>query len=226
MTKLEFIEKVSVYVKTYASKYGIKLYSPIIAQACLESSYGTSNKAKYHNYFGLKYRKNRVTCHSGYFNDNSKEQKANGNYKPINTDWYAFKNMEKGIEGYFQFINIENYSNLKGVTNPKEYLEKLKEDNYATDKNYVNKNMEVIEKWNLTKYDIKKYYRVQAGAYSNKTNAEKQQKKIKDNGFDCIIKEDNNIYKCQIGCYSNKDNAEDILNKIKKSGISAIIVYC
>lgn len=51
MTPLEFIQTIAPLVQKYAPKYGIKVASPIIAQACLESGYGTSKKAKFHNYF-------------------------------------------------------------------------------------------------------------------------------------------------------------------------------
>lgn len=75
MTKDKFIAEIAKYVQKYAPQYGIQVCSPIIAQACLESAYGTSVKAKHHNYFGLKYRQNRVKCHSGYFTDGGAEQK-------------------------------------------------------------------------------------------------------------------------------------------------------
>lgn len=40
--------------------------------------------------------------------------------------WMKFPNMESGVQGYFDFINNANHSNLKGVTNPKTYLETIK----------------------------------------------------------------------------------------------------
>ena len=104
--RLQFIEQIAVYVQKHAPTYGILVYSPIIAQACLESAYGTSNKAQYHNYFGLKYRGDRVSCASGYFSDTSSEQNADGSYTTITTDWYKFDDMDSGVEGYFQFTNI------------------------------------------------------------------------------------------------------------------------
>lgn len=151
--RLQFIEQIAVYVQKYAPVYGILVHSPIIAQACLESAYGTSNKAQYHNYFGLKYRGDRVTCASGYFSDTSAEQNSDGSYTNITTDWYKFDSMESGVEGYFQFTNISNYDNLKGVTDPRTYLENIKSDGYATSIDYVDNVMAVIEKWNLTQYD-------------------------------------------------------------------------
>ena len=153
MTKQEFIQEIAKYVKKYAPQFNIQVYSPIIAQACLESAYGTSAKAAHHNYFGLKYRINRVTCNSGYFRDGGSEQNADGSYRPISDDWYAFSDIEHGVLGYFQFINIPNYANLKGITSPLEYLTKIREDHYATSLNYVQNNMKVINEWNLTQYD-------------------------------------------------------------------------
>ena len=55
MEKQEFIKKIAAFVQKYAPQYGIKVHSPIIAQAILESGWGESKlSAKYHNYFGLK----------------------------------------------------------------------------------------------------------------------------------------------------------------------------
>lgn len=187
MKNIEFIEQVAKYVCKYAPSYNISVNSPIIAQAILESAWGTSEKAKHHNYFGLKYRPNRVKCHNGYFNANGSEQSRDGVYVPINTDWYSFKDMEHGIEGYFQFININNYSNLKGVTDPKKYLENLKADGYATSINYVDNLMRVIKDNDLTRYDKKILYCVQCGAFANKDNAEKLLNDLKLKGFDGFI---------------------------------------
>lgn len=153
MTREAFIEAIAAAAQRLAPKYGIAVVSPIVAQACLESAYGTSSKAQHHNYFGLKYRPNRVKCNSGFFQEGGSEQRADGSYIPIKTDWYAFDSLEKGVEGYFQFINIPNYANLKGVTDPLQYLKNIKADHYATSLKYVENVYNVIIKNNLTKYD-------------------------------------------------------------------------
>ena len=155
MTQHQFIETIAGYVKKYAPMFDIGVCSPIIAQACLESAYGTSYKAQYNNFFGLKYRKDRVTCNSGIFNDGGSEQNPDGSYSSLSdsTKWYAFENIEMGVLGYFQFISISNYSNLKGVTDPYKYLQNIKEDGYATSLDYVDNVYAVIKKWDLTKYD-------------------------------------------------------------------------
>lgn len=148
-----FIASIAPYVQKIGPKYGINCPSAVIAQACLESAYGCSGKAKYHNYFGLKYREGRVSCHSGTFSDSSSEQLANGSYVPISTGWYKFDSMEAGVEGYFQFINTSNYANLKGVSDPLTYLTRIRSDGYATSLEYVSNVLGVVKKYNLTKYD-------------------------------------------------------------------------
>lgn len=149
----DFIKAIAPYCIKYAKQYGFKVASPAIAQACLESGYGTSSKAKHHNYFGLKYRANRLTVNNGTFIDGSSEQKLDGSYVPITDQWFNFDTMEKGVEGYFQFININNYSKVKTANTPLQYLQEIKNAGYATSINYVTNVNNVINKWNLSKYD-------------------------------------------------------------------------
>lgn len=153
MTRNEFIEQIAPIVARLAKEYGICVVSPIIAQACLESGYGSSNKAKYNNFFGLKYREGRVSCHSGTFVDGSSEQLADGSYVPITDQWYAFDTIEDGIRGYFQFISISRYRNLIGVVDPYEYLKLIKADGYATSINYVDNVYKTLTSNNLQIYD-------------------------------------------------------------------------
>lgn len=149
----EFVEKIAALVRKYAPLYNICVYSPIIAQAILESHSGTSYKATFgHNYHGLKYRENRVPVSIGKFTDTSIEDRGDYNEQTVD-EWFRFANMEDGVHGYFQFINIPNYANLKGVTDPRTYVENIKADKFATDDNYVEKIMNIIEEYNLTKYD-------------------------------------------------------------------------
>lgn len=155
MTKEQFIEEIAASVTKYCKEFGINpnCASAIIAQACLESGYGTSNKAKYNNFFGMKYRNARVTCNSGFFNDGGSEQKANGSYVPISTDWYAFETLDLGVKGYFQFISIDRYSNLKTAKTDEEYLNLIKADGYATSLNYVTNLLNVINNNNLRRFN-------------------------------------------------------------------------
>lgn len=156
MNKQEFIEQIATYVKKYAPSYGIVVYSPIIAQAILESAYGTSELAvNACNFFGLKYREGRCKTCIGIYDKVGSEQNSDGSYTSSAMKWCKFEDMENGVIGYFDFTNISNYANLKGVTDPREYLENIKADGYATSLNYVDNLMAVIENWKLTEYDKK-----------------------------------------------------------------------
>lgn len=153
MEKTDFIKRVAVYVKKYAPQYGIKVCSPIIAQACLESAWGKSKlSATYHNYFGLK-------CGSKWtgksVNLTTKEEYQPGVKTTIRDAFRVYGSMEDGIRGYFEFIQLERYHNLRGITDPKKYLETIKADGYATSSTYVSDNMRLIEQYNLTQYDSK-----------------------------------------------------------------------
>lgn len=156
MNHSDFVKTVATYIKKYAPVYGIEVVSPIIAQAVLESGYGTSELAvNAHNYFGLKYREGRCKTCIGIYHMVGSEQNADGSYTSSAMQWCKFKDMENGVIGYFDFINIPNYKNLKGVTDPRKYLENIKADGYATSHKYVDNLMRVIETWHLTDYDKK-----------------------------------------------------------------------
>lgn len=167
----DFIEKVGAYVQKYAPQYDIKVCSPIIAQFVLESANGTSNKVVKkdaqgnviewrHNYVGLKYNpKQPKRCPSaiGFFQEGGSEQNADGSYSSSAMLWQKFASLEDCVKGYFEFLQngYGRYENLKGVTDPQEYLEKIKADGYATSLKYVENVMNVVKKYDLTKYDTK-----------------------------------------------------------------------
>ena len=147
----QFIKEIAPIIQKYAKQYGYKVASPIIAQACIESAFGTSSLGKrYHNYFGMK-------CGSSWkgksVNLATKEEYKPGTLTSIKANFRAYDSMDEGVNGYFVFVSSKRYSNLKEATTPKEYLEMIKADGYATSSAYVNTNMSCINKYDLTKYD-------------------------------------------------------------------------
>lgn len=154
MDNSQFIEQIATYVAKYASKYNICVHSSIIAQSILESASGNSELAQNaNNYFGLKWRENRCPTSNGYYIKIGSEQNADGSYTSSAMKWFRFPDMESSVQGYFDFINNANYSKLKGVTDPRIYLENIKDAGYATSLKYVENIMNVIKKYDLTKYD-------------------------------------------------------------------------
>lgn len=157
MKTTEFIETIGAYVQKYAPAYGICVHSPIIAQAVLESARGTSELAvNANNYFGLKYKPGRCPTATGSYTKVGSEQKADGTYASATMQWFAFPDMEACVRGYFDFINNSRYANLKGVTDPGEYLKNIRADGYATSLKYVDNLMAVIREYDLIRFDGKK----------------------------------------------------------------------
>ena len=151
MDKESFIQKVAEKVRKYAPLYGIEVHSPIIAQAILESGWGSSVLAsKYNNYFGLK-------CGGAWkgksVNVLTSEEYEVGVHTQIRDNFRVFDDFDAGIRGYFEFINYSRYANLKGVTSPEEYCRRIKADGYATSSKYVDSLLRVIRENNLTRFD-------------------------------------------------------------------------
>ena len=148
-----FINKVAPVVVKYAKIYGFKVASPIIAQACLESAYGTTSlgASDTNNFFGMKAGsswKGRVK------RKQTQEQRADGSYITIYSDFRAYDSVDEGIKGYFDFITgYTRYAKAPGQTTPRGYLQAIKDAGYATSLKYVDNNMNVVNKWNLTQYD-------------------------------------------------------------------------
>ena len=151
----EFIACIAPLVQKYAPKYGVKVCSPIIAQAILESASGESSLGKkYNNFFGLKcgtlWTGPRVDLLTG-------EEYTAGHYTTITAAFRVYSNMEEGVKGYFEFLfrNRTRYNNLIGETDPYRYLEKIKADGYATSSHYVVNTYNVLKRYNLTRFDKK-----------------------------------------------------------------------
>ena len=149
-TQETFIMQIAPIIQKYAKMYGYKVASPIIAQACLESAYGKSGLAKYHNYFGMKAGKN----YSGpSVKMKTKEEYQKGVLTEIYANFRTYPDMDAGVKGYFDFISTNRYANLKTATTAEQYLTFIKLDGYATSNSYVKSCMSVVNKYNLKMYD-------------------------------------------------------------------------
>lgn len=193
MTTQAFINQIAPLITQTAKNKGYNFPSAIIAQAILESGSGNSKLAsKYYNYFGLKAGSKwtgKVVTMS------TKEEYKVGTVTTIKDGFRVFASMMDGVNGYFDFIGTSRYSNLKSATSPKDYLEKIKADGYATSSKYVDNVYKVVTQYNLTQYDayqieekpaLRKVTKtvvkaVIAGKYGN---GEERKKKLTEAGYD------------------------------------------
>lgn len=151
MDKKTFISEIAQLILKYAPQYGINYVSPIIAQACCESAYGNSRLSKvYHNYFGMKtgrsYKGRSVNLKTG-------EEYSPGVHTTITARFRVYSSMEEGVKGYFEFIQMKRYQNLRNATSAGNYCELLKADGWATSSTYVMTLKNIIKLYNLEAYD-------------------------------------------------------------------------
>ena len=66
-------------------------------------------------------------------------------------------------------------------------------------------------------------YIVQAGAYAEEANANKQAAALKKKGFDAIVKKRTCDWFVQCGAFKDKKNADALIKKLKQAGFSAIL---
>lgn len=152
MSAASFIAQIGPIVQKYAALYGYRFPSAIIAQACIESAYGTSSLAyRYHNYFGIKWWKN---CGRSAVNLSTKEEYTPGILTSITAGFAVGKDMDDGVKMYFEFIQRNSrYNNLKSATTSKNYIELIRADGYATSSTYVTTVWNVVCTQNLGRFD-------------------------------------------------------------------------
>ena len=76
----------------------------------------------------------------------------------------------------------------------------------------------------LLGYTKKVYWRVQCGAFREKSNALELQSKLKAKGYDTYLVNVNGLYKVQLGAFSSRLNAETLSSKLSFDGFDTYIV--
>lgn len=231
MAKESFIKEISVLIQKYIKIYGYPFASPIIAQACLESGYGTSELAvNANNFFGIKYTTaKRVPSSKGYYVKVGSEQNADGSYVSSVMKWCKFDSMEDCVKGYFEFLNngYGRYTNLKTAKSPEEYIQLIRTDGYATSLKYIQNIQKTMNDNHLTKYDgvitPTVYYVVNCGSYTNLANAEDLLRRLQEKGITASIKKIGNLWKVRVGRHNHISKAEELATEIKKKGFDCFV---
>lgn len=177
MSNISFIEKIVPLVQeVFCDSRGVNP-SVVIAQAILESGYGTSKLSKYNNIFGLNNYNDGYLVNAGSVLIEVPQEK-NGklyyNYEKMAT----FDNLMDCIKSlkkwytrpkYIEPLREARNSSIKQIT-------AIKNCGYATDSRYVDKITNIIKRHNLTQYDS--LYTIQCGAYSIEANAIAEVKRL------------------------------------------------
>lgn len=156
--QINFIDKIKDGAIASMRKHGV-LASITIAQAILESSWGESGLSKNaFNLFGIK-----ATSNEPFTTMRTAEYTAKREKYYINAKFRKYSSYSESIEDHAMFL-VENprYKSC-GLFNTTEYkgqANALVKAGYATDPNYANLLIQLIEQYGLNKYDAvstKKY---------------------------------------------------------------------
>lgn len=151
--KINFINKVAADAKPINKQYGL-FPSLTIAQAALESDFGRSGLAsKYNNLFGVK----------GSDPANTKiletQEYVDGEWVTINDRFRVYNSYASSIEDHaLLFVNgttwnSNQYIDVLNASTVAEAAKALQKDGYATDPEYSEKLLNLINQYKLTKFD-------------------------------------------------------------------------
>lgn len=153
-TRLAFVEEISPIAQKLQRQYGI-FASVSMAQAMLESEFGQSGlAAEYYNLFGVKTDANDpdgVDLPTAEYVDN-KWIESTERFK-------VYPNWAASMEAHAQLLvngtswDAEQYASVKNGTTPEEQAKGLQNSGYATDPNYADKLIAMMEEWNLYQYN-------------------------------------------------------------------------
>lgn len=126
------------------------LPSLCIAQACLESAYGTSELAvQANNLFGIK-----ASNWSGRVYNKATKEWDGSKYITITAGFRAYDTMVACVEDYIKKLTtMPRYSNLVGCTDINRACEDIRADGWATSPTYTSSLLAVVKQFNLTRYD-------------------------------------------------------------------------
>lgn len=167
LTEAQVIAKVGSLFTADQKKSGV-LASVSMAQFIRESGYGKSELAQNaNNCFGMKKSLSGNTWSgsswdgSSIYTKKTQEQNTDGSYVTITADLRKYPCVEDSIADHSAYLlGAKNgsklrYDGLKGCTDYKKAAQIIKDGGYATSLIYVEHLCNIIERWNLTQYDVK-----------------------------------------------------------------------
>lgn len=143
----QFISRYAPLAQKYAQLYSIPV-SVILSQMAYESAWGRSQlSSKGHNYFGVKASKEWIRAGKPYtLHHDDKPDEAFCNYPSV----------EASMKHYAEIITGKRYSQCKkySTTDYKSWLRILQKRGYATNPQYAEQCITIINKYRLYQYDM------------------------------------------------------------------------
>lgn len=160
VNKAEFIKTVSPHAIASERKYGVPA-PVIIAQAILESGWGTSELANNANaYFGVKYSSGwplEGNPHVKGFYEKVSWEVINGKNVDVKSKFCRYDSLEESMLDHGLFLRKQRYipalSLFEQTGDIDQYARDIQTAGYATDPEYANKLIRLMKENNL--YDIR-----------------------------------------------------------------------
>ena len=167
LSEADAVKKVGALFTADQKKSGI-LASVSLAQFILESGYGSTELAQNaNNCFGMKKSLSGNTWGGSTWDGKStytkktQEDDGTGKLYTITADFRKYPCVEDSIADHSAYLlgamngSKKRYAGLQGCIDYKKAVQIIKDGGYATDTKYVSKICSIIERWNLTEYDVK-----------------------------------------------------------------------
>lgn len=232
------------------------LASVMLAQASLETGWGKTDLAKRHNIFGMKADLINSTWKEwsvwdGRTYEKYSPEEENGKVVQRPSPFRVYQSYRQCMEDYAAFLlHVRNdkglkYARIQGVRDPAEAIHIIyvgtgtdkHPEGYATDSGYQTKVLNLIKKYDLTKYDTSPVpdiptpeppeepekpkqvrYRVQVEADHGVAKADDTMLKVKNRtGYDCFKEYGGGWWRVFCGSFQDKDNAEKRAAEIRKA---------
>ena len=129
----DFLNSMLPYAQAESAKSGVPV-DAILAQAALESGWGTKTTGNY-NYFGIKANKGW----KGPSVMSKTKEEVNGVMVPTMAAFRSYGSMGEGLSDHFSFLQGDLYKRARSAKTPEEYFDALQEAGYATDSEYAQK---------------------------------------------------------------------------------------
>lgn len=156
MNREEFIKQVAICAQQAYKTIGKVKPSICIGMACVESAYGTAGSCKHHSYLGYKVGSGKTATQywdGTFFTSKTKEEYTVGQHTVITSAFRSYKDMRQCIFNFYELLNTSLYKKVLSDSNYQEQMKQIKSCGYMTSSTEVNSVLQIIKKYNLTKYD-------------------------------------------------------------------------
>lgn len=160
----KFIEEIGAMAKADMAKSGI-CAAVTVAQAILESGWGKSDLAvKAKNIFGMKCSLSGNTWPGSSWDGKSSYNKStgeyySGSYTTVKADFRVYKSWAESVTDHSAYLagarngSALRYAGLVGCTDYRKAAQIIKAGEYATSPDYVTKICNIVEQYNLVRFN-------------------------------------------------------------------------